>query len=249
MSLTVSLSADCALARPVRPNVTGFNALFMSLGPSPGATARASVLPVPLLFPRAVSCVPLSAARALACPVFLCSPAAAGLGVLPVPLPSLLAVCALACPLRPFPGAPPVASHSSLRIPVAGTLRCPCTVPRLLDHAPGVLLPPQLRQRDARQRTCGRRGADRQRPPLGLVWVWLGLVWARYFATSLPSAAAAAAPVQALGAHGGPVPRAGSVPGDAVWPAGAVARLAGDAVSAPCAPGASSWGGAEGAAA
>ena len=33
----------------------------------------------------------------------------------------------------------------------------------------------------------------------GLVWVWLGLVWAQYFAPSLPSAAAAAAPGEAPG--------------------------------------------------
>ena len=47
----------------------------------------------------------------------------------------------------------------------------------------------------------------------GLVWVWLGLVWARYLAPSLPSAAAAAAPGEALGARAGPVPRAGGVRG------------------------------------
>ena len=77
----------------------------------------------------------------------------------------------------------------------------------------------------------------------GLVWVCLGLVWARYFAPSLPSAAAAAAPGEAPGASAGATPCAGGVPGAAV---GAAARLAWAAVSAPCAPGTLSGGGAAG---
>ena len=70
----------------------------------------------------------------------------------------------------------------------------------------------------------------------GLVWVWVGLAWVRYFAPSLLTAAAAA------GAGEAPVARAGSVPrfrgalGVAAWPAGAVARLAGAAVATPRAP-------------
>ena len=39
--------------------------------------------------------------------------------------------------------------------------------PSFLDHAPGVPLPLQLRQRDARRRALGRRGADVPRPPRG----------------------------------------------------------------------------------
>ena len=73
----------------------------------------------------------------------------------------------------------------------------------------------------------------------GLVWVWLGLVWARYFAPSLPSAAAAAAPGEVPGARAEATPRARGVPG-------AAARLAGAVVSAPCAPGSPSGGGAGG---
>ena len=80
----------------------------------------------------------------------------------------------------------------------------------------------------------------------GLVWVWLGLVWARYFATPLPSAAAAASPGEAPGARAGATPRAGGVLGATVE---AAARLAWAAVSAPCAPGAPSGGGAAGLAA
>ena len=67
----------------------------------------------------------------------------------------------------------------------------------------------------------------------GLEWVLLGLVWARYFAPSLPLAAAAAAPREAPGARAGSVPSARGMPGAAAWPAGAVARLAGAAVSTP----------------
>ena len=71
----------------------------------------------------------------------------------------------------------------------------------------------------------------------GPVWVWLGLVLARYFAPSLPSAAAAAAPGEAPGVRARATPHAGGVPGAAV---GAAARLAGAAISAPYAPGAPS---------
>ena len=46
VSLAVSLSADRALAPPVRPDAAGFGALLMSLRPFPGAAARARVLPV-----------------------------------------------------------------------------------------------------------------------------------------------------------------------------------------------------------
>ena len=80
----------------------------------------------------------------------------------------------------------------------------------------------------------------------GLVWVWLGLVWARYLAPSLPSAAAAVAPSEAPRARAGAIPRAGGVPGAVV---GAAARLPGAAVSAPCVAEAPSGGGVAGLAA
>ena len=41
----------------------------------------------------------------------------------------------------------------------------------------------------------------------GLVWVWVGLAWARYFALSLPTAAAAAAVGEASVARAGFLPR------------------------------------------
>ena len=74
------------------------------------------------------------------------------------------------------------------------------------------------------------------------MWVWLDLVWARYFAPSLSPAAAAAAPGEALGSRAGATPRAGGVPGAAAWSVGAVARPAGAAVSALCASRGPFWG-------
>ena len=198
----------------------------------------------------AVYRVSSSAACALACPLCLPTSAAAGLGALPVPLPSLLAACALACPLRSSLDAHPVAFRSSLRAPVAGTLPRPRAVPPTswITHRAsycrcscGSVMPGGVR--------VGAGGQTGRGLPLGkaclggyglggLVWVWLGLVWARYLAPSLPSAAAAAAPGEALGARARPVPCAGGVPEAAAWPTGAGARLARAAVPAPCAPGA-----------
>ena len=88
-------------------------------------------------------------------------------------------------------------------------------------------------------RTCrvrpGRKGLGGN--GLGaLVWVWVGLAWARYFAPSSPAAAAAAAAGEAPVARAGSLPRFRGVLGAAAWPAGAVARLAGAAVATPHAP-------------
>ena len=68
----------------------------------------------------------------------------------------------------------------------------------------------------------------------GLVWV--GLAWARYFALSLPTAAAAAAAGEAPVARAGSFPRFPGVLGAAAWPAEAVARFAWAAVATPRAP-------------
>ena len=120
---------------------------------------------------------------------------------------------------------------------MAGTQLCLRAVPSFLDHAPGVPLPLKLRQRDARRRALGRRGADVPRPPrreglrgerLGGAGVGVGGVGvARYFAPSLPTAAAAAAAGEAPVARAGSFPRFRGVLGAAAWPAEAVARLAG----------------------
>ena len=182
-------------------------------------------LPVPWPLPSSLPRVAPSAARAL-------SPsAAAGLGASPVFAPFLLAACALARPLRVPLGTPPVASCPQLRAPVAGTLPCLRAVPPFLDHAPGVQLPLQLRQRDAWRRALGRRGAEVSRLPRGE-----GLGGERLGGAFLPTAAAATAPGEAPGARAGSVPCVCGVPGAAAWPAEAVARLAGAAVSTPRAP-------------
>ena len=68
------------------------------------------------------------------------------------------------------------------------------------------------------------------------MWVWLGLAWARYFALSLPTAAAAAAAGEASVARAGFFPRLRGVLGVATWPAEAVSRPAGAAAAAPRAP-------------
>ena len=68
------------------------------------------------------------------------------------------------------------------------------------------------------------------------MWVWVGLAWARYFALSLPTAAAAAAAGEASAARPGSFPRLCGVLGAAAWPAEAVSRPAGVAAAAPRAP-------------
>ena len=159
---TLPLPVSMPLAVPTLANRALFHSPWLLRGRPPWRPARARACPsqalvLSLLLARVVP----SAARALP------HSAAAGLGTVPAPSPSLLAVCALACPLRVSLGTPPAASCPPLRAPVAGTLPRLCAAPPLPDDAPGVLLPPQLRQRDARRRTLGRRGADVPRPPRG----------------------------------------------------------------------------------
>ena len=146
------------------------------LGPAPLHALRCRPPWRPARAPACPSCtlalsllrVPRRAVR------FACSvpSAAAGLGALRTPLPSLLAACARACPRCLSLGTPPVASRPPLRVPVAGTLPRLRAVPPLPDHALGVLLPPQLRQRDAWRRTLGCRGGDGPRPSR-----WEGVLW------------------------------------------------------------------------
>ena len=126
-----------------------------SLAPLParGRPARAPARPSRALIP---SRPPARVAPSAVCA--LSPPAAA---------PLLPAAPALACSLRALLGTSPVSSCPPLRAPVAGTQLCLRAVPSFLDHAPGVALSLQLRQRDARRRALGRRGADVPRPPRG----------------------------------------------------------------------------------
>ena len=70
----------------------------------------------------------------------------------------------------------------------------------------------------------------------GLVWVWVGLASARYFALSLPTAAAAVAAGKAPVARAGSVSRFRGVLGVAAWPAEAVVQPAEAVVATPRAP-------------
>ena len=197
-------------------------------------------LPVPVPFPGSLSCVVPPAAHAL-------SPsAAAGLRTLSALSPSLLATCAQACPLRLSLGIPPVASCPPLRAPVAGTLPRLRAVRPFPDHAPGVRLPPQLRQRDAGRRTLGRRGADVPRPPrrewfggerLGSAGVGVGGVGVGAVLDALPAHCCCCGGPRrgALGPRGVCPPSLWRAGGRSVT-AGAVARLAGALVLAPRAP-------------
>ena len=183
-------------------------------------------LPVPVPFPSSLSCVGPPTAPAL-------SPsAAAGLRTLSALLPSLLAACAQACPLRLSLGTPPVASCPPLCASVAGTLPRLRAVTRFF----GSRARRPVAAATARAPWGGRAASAPQgRLPWGeqLGRAPVGLVWAGYLATSLPTAAAAAAPGEAPWARAGSVPRACGVLGVRAWSARAVARLAGAVLSAP----------------
>ena len=176
MPLAAPTFADRAALHPMRSVAARLGALLALL----------RVLPVSLPFPCSVSHVVPSTARTL-------SPAsAAGLSALPTPSPSLLAACAQACPLcLPFgiPLSTP-APRSALPWPAP----CPACA----------LFPPSRITRRAFccRRSCGSAtpggihsgagGQTGRRCPVGKaalggyglggpVWMWLGLVWARYF--------------------------------------------------------------------
>ena len=201
MPLAAPRFADCAPLHSMCSVTARLGALLAPL----------RVLPVPLPFPCSVSRVVLSAARALA------RSAAAGLGALPRLHPRSLPRAP-----RPAPCACPWAVPLSPPVPRSAFLwPAPCPA--------CALSPPSRITRRACccRRSCGSvtpggvrsgaRGRTGRCRPVGkaalggfglggLVWVWLGLVWARYFAPSLPSAAAAVAPGEAPGARAGATP-------------------------------------------
>ena len=79
--------------------------------------------------------------------------------------PCPLHLSSLPAPLRALP----------VPWPLPGPLLPPAAAP-FLDHSPGVPLPLQLRQRDARRRALARRGADVPLPPRG-EGLWGGTAW------------------------------------------------------------------------
>ena len=118
---------------------------------------------------------------------------------------------------------------------MAGTPLCLRALPPFLNHAPSRCLcscdsvTPGGERSGAGGRTCRSRPGGKGLGGNGLgglVWVWVGVAWARYFALSLPTAAAAAAAGEASAARAGFLPRLRSVLGVAAWPAEAVARPA-----------------------
>ena len=152
---------------PSRLSLGAHGALALAIDPPSGP------LPVPWVLPP----VP----HALACPLAhplpaLCPPSAAA--------PLLRAARALARSLRALLGTSAVASCPPLRAPVAGTQLCLRAVASFLDHAPGVPLSLQPRQRDTRRRALGRQGGGGAAPaPGGRAWGgtasgdWCGCGW------------------------------------------------------------------------
>ena len=129
---------------------------------------------------------------------------------------------------------------------MAGTQLCLRALPSFLDHAPGVLLSLQLRQRDARRRALGRRGAYVPRPPrgeglggelLGGAVVGVGGVGVGAVLRALPAHCCCGGG-RRRGARGpcGALPLPCGVLGVSAWPAEVVARPARAAVATPRAP-------------
>ena len=222
--------------RPLPPSLRPPSHLG-SLAPSRlslGARGALALALGPLSSPLPVSRVPPPVPHALARPLsHLPSPCPLHLGSLPVPLRAL--------PVPwPLPGPLPRVALSA-----ACALLPPAAAP-FLDHSPGVPLPLQLRQRDARRRALARRGADVPLPPrgerlggerLGGAGVGVGGVGVgAVLRALLPTAAAAAAAGEASVARAGFFPCLRGVLRVAAWPAEAVARPAGAAVATPSAP-------------
>ena len=109
-----------------------------------GARGALALALGPLSSPLPVSRVPPPVPHALA----------RSLSHLPSPCP--LHLSSLPAPLRALP----------VPWPLPGPLLPPAAAP-FLDHSPGVPLPLQLRQRDAKRRALARRGADVPLPPRG----------------------------------------------------------------------------------
>ena len=126
---------------PSRLSLGARGALALAFGP---LSSPLPVSPVPPPVPHAL-------ARSLS---HLFSPCPLHLGSLPAPLRAL--------PVPwPLPGPLPRVAPSA-----ACALLPPAAAP-FLDHSPGVPLPLQLRQRDARRRALARRGEDVPLPPRG----------------------------------------------------------------------------------
>ena len=257
----VSLPCPCTCPRPLNaPWPAPCAPLPLVLAPCPCPCVRPWALPLaPASFQCPCPCPALCPASLRPLPALWPAPCAC-----PPPLLLALVPCQCPCPLSlpcapwPVPCVRPWALPLSPSAPRPALLRpvpCPARAPSPLCR---------IKRRPSRCRcSCGSvmpggvhlgaRGRRGHSLPSGkaawggynlegLVRVWLGLVWTRYLAPSLPSAATAAAPNEALSTPVGPVSRESSLPRAAARPSGDAARLTGPADSAPCAPGASSGG-------
>ena len=200
-----------------------------------GARGALALALGPLSSPLPVSRVPPPVPHALARPLsHLPSPCPLHLGSLPVPLRAL--------PVPwPLPGPLPRVAPSA-----ACALLPPAAAP-FLDHSPGVPLPLQLRQRDARRRALARRGADVPLPPrgeglggerLGGAGVGVGGVGVGAVLRALPAHCCCCGGRRrgVRGPCGVFFSRLRGVLGVAAWPAEAVARPAGATRATPRAP-------------
>ena len=234
------LSSPLPLSR-VRPPVPHALACSLSHLPSPcplhlgslPAPLRALPVPWPLPGPLPVSRVPP--------PVPHAWPARSPTS--PRPAPCTWAPCPRPCAPFPCPGPSPAPCLSRRPLPAlcSPPLLRPSWTTRRASRclcSCGSVTPGGERSRVG-GRTCRCRPGGKGLGGNGLgglVWVWLGLAWARYFALSLPTAAAAAAAREASAARAGFFPRLRGVLGAAAWPAEAVSRPAGVAAAAPRAP-------------
>ena len=182
--------------------------------PAPGRPARAPARPSRALAPSR----PPALSHAVRCPRSVPSPLLRPCSLPRVPWPARCA-CSWALPLSPpVPrSALPWLARSSACAPSPLswiTRRASCCLCSCGSAMPGG------ERSGAGGRTCRVRPGGKGLGGKGfggLVWVWMGLAWARYYAPSLPTAAAAAAAGEA------PVARAGSFPcfhgvlGAAAW--------------------------------
>ena len=201
---------------PSRLSLGARGALALALGPLSSPLPVSGVPPpVPARSPTSPRPAPCTWAPCpCPCAPFPCP------GPFPAPCPELR---------RPLPAlCPPLLLRPSWTTRRASRCLCSC----------GSVTPGGERSR-AGGRTCRSRPGGKGLGGNGLgglVWVWVGLAWARYFVLSLPTAAAAAAAGKASVARAGFFPRLRCVLGVAAWPAEAVARPAGAAVATPRAP-------------
>ena len=219
------------MPRPACPQ-GAWGALALALGSlaGPHASVPLSVLWVSPPVAHALACTAGARARPVPVPMPLAAPAVAHRPLLRSMRPVAGCLGALPAPLRalsvpwPLPGSLPCVGSSAARARSPSLLLAPSWIMRRASRclcSRGSVTPGGERS-GAGGRMCRVRPGGKGfggNGLGGLVWVWVGLVWGRYFAPLLPDAAAAAAAGEAPVARAGSVPRFCGVLGDAAWPA------------------------------